>query len=159
MESQQWVYYTMKLELKIPVNASPEAIWKVISDIENATENITAIESIEVLEKPTDGLVGLKWVETRKMFGKSATETMWITESVENSHYQTRAESHGAIYISRMFIDQEGDQVFVGMSFDGQPQKFGAKVMMWLMGWMFKGATKKALRKDLEDIKGVAEKG
>jgi carbon monoxide dehydrogenase subunit G len=147
----------MKFEETVAVNASPEAIWSILSDIDNAAENISAIEKVEVLEKPTDGLVGLKWIETRTMFGKTATETMWITEAVENSHYLTRAENHGAIYISKMYITEEGGTTHVGMSFDGQPQTFMAKLMMGMMGWMFKKATKKALMKDLVDIKALAE--
>lgn len=147
----------MKFEATLPVNASPEAIWAIISDIENATNNISAIEKIEVIDLPSSGLVGLKWIETRTMFGKTATETMWITESETNAYYQTRAENHGAIYISRMFIQKKGDANHIGMSFDGTPQTFGAKLMMFMMGWMFKKATKKAIIKDLEDIKKAAE--
>jgi hypothetical protein len=43
------------------------------------------------------------------------------------------------------------------MEFTGQPQTFGAKIMGALMGSMMKNATKKALMKDLEDIKRAAE--
>jgi len=45
--------------------------------------------AIEVLEKPDAGFVGFKWKETRKMFGKEATEIMWITDSVENEYFST----------------------------------------------------------------------
>lgn len=149
----------MKLDCKIPVNASKEAIWSVITDYEHMVENIEAITKVEILEKPTsdDSMVGLKWTETRTMFGSEATETMWVTESVTNEYYQTRAESCGAIYVSRMYISKEEDQNFVGMSFDGEAQSLCSKVMMKLMGWMMVGETKKALMKDLEDIKRIAE--
>ncbi|MBO3697034.1 SRPBCC family protein [Roseivirga sp. E12] len=147
----------MEFKTDIQINASKEKVWSVISDIENAKDNISAIESIEVLEPPTDGLLGLKWKETRTMFGKQATEIMWITEASENEYYQTRAESHGAIYISRLWIEENGSSSTLNMSFNGTPVTFGAKVMSAVMGWMFKSATVKALNKDLEDIKRVAE--
>jgi len=82
----------MKLSAKTAINAPKEAIWGVITDIENATKNLNGVEKVEILEQPSDGLVGLKWIETRTIFGKTATETMWITEAVENKFYQTRAE-------------------------------------------------------------------
>ena len=147
----------MQLSTEITINASKQAVWQVISDIENWSNTIEAIELIEILEQPQSGMLGLKWRETRTMFGKKATEVMWVTEAVENSHYKTRAESHGAIYISTISLQEQDGSTVLTMSFDGTPQTFGAKVMSALMGWMFKGATKKALAKDLEDIKRVAE--
>jgi hypothetical protein len=149
----------MKLECKVPVNASKEAIWAVISDFEHMVENIQAITKVEILEKPTtrDSLVGLKWTETRTMFGSEATETMQVTESMANEYYQTQAESCGAIYISRMFIEEENQQNYVGMAFEGKAQSVCSKFMMTIMGWMMVNATKEALRKDLEDIKNIAE--
>jgi len=154
----------MKIDCKIPVNASKEIIWNIISDYEHMVENIGAITKVEILEKPTsaDSLVGLKWTETRTMFGSEATETMWVTESVTNDYYQTRAENCGAVYISKMYISSDvvddQKQNYVGMAFDGEAQSLCSKVMMVAMGWLMVGATKKALMKDLEDIKALAEK-
>jgi len=92
----------MKLEAKVCIDGTKEQIWQVITDIENSVNIIQAIEEIEVLEKPAEGLVGLKWRETRTMFGQTATEVMWITDAKENEFYQTRAENHGAIYVSKL---------------------------------------------------------
>ena len=90
----------MALQVHVDIDAPKNAVWHAISDIENAATNIDGIQKIEVLERPAAGLVGLKWKETRKMFGKEATETMWITEAVENDYYQAHAESCGCHYIS-----------------------------------------------------------
>lgn len=148
----------MEFKTSIRIKASQEKVWSIISDIENSKDNISAIESIEVLEPPTEGLLGLKWKETRTMFGKQATEIMWITDTTENEFYQTRAESHGAIYISRLWLSPQDNDTLLTMSFQGTPQTFGAKFLSAVLGWMFKGATVKALNKDLEDIKVAAEK-
>jgi len=74
----------MLVEAQVTINGSKAAIWAAITDIENASETISGIENIEVLEKPANGLVGLKWRETRMLFGKPATVEKWITDAAEN---------------------------------------------------------------------------
>src|SRR5215207_10580184 len=96
----------MLVEVQVTINASRAAIWAAITDIENASETISGIEEIEVLEKPANGLVGLKWRETRMLFGKPATAEKWITDAAENEFYTTRAESDGFIFVSTMRISE-----------------------------------------------------
>ncbi len=148
----------MNIQEQISINASKEQIWEVIIDIDRAAERISGIEEIEVLERPNQGIIGLKWKETRTMFGKTATEIMWITEAEENAYYQTRAENHGAIYTSRLAITEasEGTSLLT-MSFGAETPGLLAKIMSATLGQLFKGATVKAIRKDLEDIKANVE--
>jgi carbon monoxide dehydrogenase subunit G len=148
----------MNLKAEIIINGTKEQIWQVITDIEGSIDRISAIEKIDILDKPESGMLGLKWEETRTMFGKSATEIMWITDVVENEYYETRAESHGAIYKSRLHIEESGDQSKLTMEFDGEAQSAIAKIMSFLTGFMFKSATEKALQEDLKDIKAYVEK-
>ena len=148
----------MNLKSQISIQAPKETVWEKITNIENSQNTISGIEDIEILEKPDQGIIGLKWRETRIMFGKTATEVMWITDAVENEYYTTRAESHGAIYETELRLTEQADKTLLEMSFEGRPQTFMAKLFSFLMGFMFKGATKKALQKDLEDIKTAAER-
>ncbi len=143
----------MKVSTSVIINAPKEEVWSVVSNIENSANVISSIEKLEVLEKPDSGLVGFKWRETRTMFGKTATEVMWVTDVQENTYYDVRAESHGAVYLSKIYLREEGDKTVLTMDFDAQPQTTMSKIMSFLMGFVFKGATKKALHKDLEDIK------
>ena len=157
------------MDCQLPVKASKEAIWDVITDFDHIVDNISGIIKAEVLERPPSpekSLVGLKWTETRTIMGQESTETMWITESVVNEYYKTRAENCGAVYISTMYIEEKeveqedgtkSKQNFVGLKFEGQAETFWAKIMSALIGWMFMGETKKMLMKDLEDIKAKAE--
>ncbi|MGI9263993.1 MAG: SRPBCC family protein, partial [Gammaproteobacteria bacterium] len=69
----------MKVSTSIDIASPAENVWAVITDIENCVGRISSILDIEVLEKPETGFVGFKWKETRKMFGKEATEVMWVT--------------------------------------------------------------------------------
>ena len=85
----------MMVEAQVTINGSKAAIWAAITNIENASETLSGIENIEVLEKPANGLVGLKWRETRMLFGEPATVEKWITAAAENKFYKTRAESDG----------------------------------------------------------------
>lgn len=148
----------MTIDLEVTIQGSKEKVWSVITDIENAVYTIEGIEKIEILEKPSHGLVGLKWQETRTFFGKTATEIMWITEVKENESYKTRAESHGNVYTTKHTISEQDKKTNLSMEFTSAPQSFSAKLFSGVMGLMFKGATKKALMKDLNDIKTVVEK-
>jgi hypothetical protein len=148
----------MRVQVRVCIDGTKEDIWQVITDIKGSEKTIGAIEGIEILEKPATGLTGLKWRETRTMFGQTATEVMWITDVKENDYYQTRAESHGAIYISKLQIEEQEDKTYLTMAFHGQAQSLAAKIMSVATGFLFKSATQKALQKDLEDIKVAVEK-
>ena len=147
----------MKCSVSIPIEGTKEDIWNVITDIEHSEANISAINKIEVLEHSESELNGFKWRETRTMFGKEATEVMWITESEKNHYYKTRAESHGMIYVSTFTIDTEKDHEILTMGFEGEAQSFMGKVMNTVFGRMMMSSTEKAIMKDLEDIKNVVE--
>ncbi|MDT7603094.1 MAG: hypothetical protein QOF61_1091 [Acidobacteriota bacterium] len=147
----------MIVEAQVTINGSKAAIWAAITNIENASETISGIENIEVLEKPANGLVGLKWRETRKLFGKSATADKWITDAAENEFYKTRAEDGGFVFLSTMIISENTGGMTLASSHDSKPQTIVAKLMSIPMGLLFKGVAKKALLQDLNDIKSAVE--
>jgi hypothetical protein len=149
---------TMLVEAQVTINGSKAAIWAAITNIENASETISGIETIEVVEKPVNGLVGLKWRETRKLFGKSATAEKWITDAVENEFYKTRAESDGFVFLSTLRILESSGGITLTSSHDSQPQGIVARLMSIPMGLLFKGVAKKALLQDLNDIKSAVER-
>ena len=93
------------------------------------------------------------------MFGKEATETMWVTESEENDHYTIRAESHGSIYVSRLSLVEAAGTTTLTMSFSGEARSFIARVLSTLMGPFIKGSMQKELQKDLAEIKKHLEEG
>lgn len=148
----------MQINVETTIRAPVEDVWNAITDFEGAADRISAIDAIEILEKPESGLVGLKWKETRTMFGKQATEVMWITGAKEGESYDVRAESNGMVYESRLSVAGQGDQALLRMTFGGEAQGLLGRLMAAVMGVFFKGATVKALRQDLEDIKSAVEK-
>ena len=146
----------MIVEAQVTINGSKAAIWAAITNIENASEIISGIENIEVLEKPANGLVGLTWRETRMLFGKPATAEKWITDAAENAFYTTRAEDRGVVFLSTMSISESSGGVTLTSSHDFKPQGIVARLQSIPMG-LFKGVAKKALLQDLNDIKSAVE--
>ena len=148
----------MIVEAQVTINGSKAAIWAAITNIENASETISGIEKIEVLEKPANGLVGLKWRETRMLFGKPATVEKWITAAAENEFYKTTAEDAGFVFLTTNKISESSGGITLTGSHDSQPQGFVAKLQSIPMGLFFKGVIKKAILHDLNDIKAAVEK-
>ena len=149
----------MIVEAQISINGSKAAIWAAITNIENASETISGIEKIEILEKPANGLVGLRWRETRMLFGKPATAEKWITDAAENAYYKTRAEDNGFVFLSTMSITEGSNgRITLTSSHNSQPQGIVAKLMSIPMALLFKGVAKKALLQDLNDIKSAVER-
>jgi hypothetical protein len=149
--------HTMIVEAQVTINGSRAAIWAAITNIEKASEIISGIENIEVLEKPANGLVGLKWRETRILFGKPASAEKWITDAVENEFYKTRAEDGGFVFLTAMRISESTGGMTLTSSHDSLPQTIVARLMSIPMRLFFKGVIKKAVLQDLKDIKSAVE--
>ena len=147
----------MLIEAETTIDGSKEAVWAVMSDIENAAEILSGVEKIEIVERPASGLVGMRWLETRMYFGSLATVEKQITEAVENEFYKTRAEDSGFVFLSTMSISESNGGVMLTSSHDTQPQVFVAKLKSLPMIF-FKGVIRKALAQDLGDIKAAVER-
>lgn len=147
----------MEINVSTEVNCAKEKVWQAITDIANCKNMISAIIDLAVIEKPETGLVGLKWSETREMFGKEASETMWITEAVEGQYYCIRAENCGAVYLTKMAVAEDNGKTILSMSFSSESMSFIGKVFSALMGLLMKKSLVKMLEKDLQDIKQYLE--
>ncbi len=146
----------MKISSSITIKASISDVFDVFTDLNKTPERVSEIKSLEVLEGPEKLAVGTKWKETRKVFGKEETETMWVSELKKNESYTVDAESHGSKYRSVITFKEVDGGTEVTWTFTGTPQTFGAKVMS-IMFIFFAGATKKLVDKDLEDLKKACE--
>lgn len=147
----------MIVDVQVSISASRSAIWAAMTDIEHAADFIRGIDKIEVVEQPTHGLVGLRWRETRMLFGKPATAEKWITEAAENEFYKTRAESDGFVFLSTNRLSANGNAFTLTSSHDSQPQTLATRLMTIPMRLLFKGVARKALLQDLNDIKSAVE--
>ena len=147
----------MIVETQVTIKGSRGAVWAAMTNIKDAAAILSGVESIEVLEKPVSGLVGLKWRETRMYFGKPAAVEKWITDAVENEFYETRAESEGFVFLSTLRISESGGAMTLTSTHDSRPQGIASKLKAIPM-ILFKGAIKKALLQDLNDIKSAVER-
>jgi hypothetical protein len=148
---------TVIVQAQVTVNGSKAAIWAVITDIAHASAIISGIKKIEVVDKPANGLVGLRWRETRILFGKPATVEKWITDVTENEFYATRAEDNGFVFLTTTRISESGGDMTLTSSHETKPQGIVARLKSTPM-FLFKGVIKKAILQDLNDIKSAVEK-
>ena len=146
----------MIVEAQVTINGSRAAIWAAITDIENAANIMSGIEKIEVIEKPVNGLVGLKWRETRMLFGEPTAVEKWITEAVENEFYTTRAEDRGVVFLTTLRISQSSGGATLTSSHVTEPQGIAARLQSIPMV-LFRGVMKKTILQDLNDIKSAVE--
>jgi hypothetical protein len=147
----------MIVEAQVTIHGSKAAVWTAITNIENAAEIIRGIQKIEMVEKPASGLVGLRWRETRMLFGKPATVEKWITDAVENEFYTTRAEDSGFVFLTTMRISESGGGTTLLSTHETQPQGIAARIKSLPM-FLFKGMIRKYILQDLNDIKAAVEK-
>ena len=141
------------------IEASPQRVWEVVTDLDHAPETLSGVVSVQ---RMTNGpyAVGTRWRETRTMFGREATEEMWVAQSDPQRRTQVRAESGGADYVTEFTLTplDEGARTELSVRFDAEMtapsvlQKVGMKVM----GGIAARATRKALEQDLADIAAAA---
>jgi len=143
------------VEARTTISGAKAAIWATITDIANAASIIRGIERIEIVEKPDQGLVGLKWRETRMLFGKPVAVEKWITQAVENEFYETRAESDGFVFVTTMRLSRADGGVTLTSSHDSRPQGLVATLQAIPMKLLFKGVIRKAILEDLKDIEAA----
>lgn len=148
----------MIVQAELNISGSRAAIWAAIADIEHSAGLISGITGIEIVEKPAQGLVGLRWRETRLLFGKPATAEKWVTHAIEHESYQTRAESDGFIFLSTIRIAGDGPELSLTSVHESRPQSLKAKLCSAPMMVLFKGVMRKALLQDLNDIKAAVER-
>ncbi|MCA4893454.1 MAG: hypothetical protein ING84_00440 [Cytophagales bacterium] len=147
----------MTVEAQVTINSNKTVVWTAISGIRHTAEILTGVEKVEILNEPANGLVGLKWRETRLYFGKSVAIDKWITDATENRFYKTRAEMDGFIFLTTMTISESDDKkIRLTSSHETKSQGIIAKIKSLPM-FFFKGMLKKAILQDLNDIKTAVE--
>lgn len=146
----------MKIAVSEEIDAPRERVWNIVTDIDSWADTISGIVSVDVINRPASGVIDLKWRETRVLFGKEAVETMWITAAEENRWYETRAENHGAIYTTRISLDDSQGKTLLTMAFSSRPTTIVSRLMAF-MGYLFRSTMRKMIKQDLVDIRRASE--
>jgi carbon monoxide dehydrogenase subunit G len=137
------------------IAAPPETVFAAASNFGEAAGTIRGILRVEMLTPGPVG-VGTRFRETRKMFGKEASEVMTVSEFEPPHRYVLLAESHGSRYRSELRFDPAGGGTDVTMTFQAEPLTFGAKVMSFVFRPMMKSVSKLCAQ-DLVDLKQSVE--
>ena len=134
-----------------------DRVWDVFTDLEHAAQNLSAVEAVEMLSDQPFG-EGTRWLETRKMYGKSVTEEMWVSECEEHKRYLVRAGS-GTTHYESLFefgaIDDRSTRV--RFTFSGETTGI-AKVVGTVMWPLLRGRMSKELGKDLKELARICER-
>lgn len=147
------------IRMERSVAAPSERVWSVLTDLDRSPEVLSGVDEIERLDGGGRFGVGTRWRETRTIFGKEATEEMWVTAMDPGRSYVVEAESRGVHYRSELGVTAEGDDASrLWMTFDAEPQSLGGRIMGATIGLLFRGSTRKMLAKDLDDVAEVAER-
>lgn len=146
----------MIVEAQVTIHGSKATVWAALTDLEHAADIIRGVERIEIVERPANGLVGLRWRETRMLFGEPATVEKRITEARENEFYATRAEDGGFVFLTTHRITEDRGRITLTGIHETRPRGFVARLKSLPMVF-FKGVIRKAIMKDLEDIKKAVE--
>jgi carbon monoxide dehydrogenase subunit G len=148
----------MEISCSKAINAPAEKVWAIMTNLEGFPDAISGIENVERLDDGNGFEIGTTWRETRTLFGRTATEDMWVTELEPGRSYVVEANSHGAEYRTTQSVKPDGDAGSVlSMSFSGKPTGTMAKVMSATIGRFFVNATRRTFEKDLSDIASAAE--
>lgn len=140
------------------INASPDKVWAVISDIPGSASTLSGVGSVQLL---TDGPYGegTRWKETRTMMGRSETVEMWVAQADPPRSTTVKALQGGADYTSRFTLAERNGGTDLTLTFGAEmlePSAF-SKVMMAIFGKIGMSFTRRALAKDLAEIAAKAE--
>ncbi|MGV9451142.1 SRPBCC family protein [Streptomyces sp. NPDC003635] len=140
------------------IAAAQGSVWAALTDLRGMERVLSGVSKVEVLSDGPFG-VGTRWRETRRMFGKDATEEMWVTVCEVPERYVVEAESHGSRYVSEWELRADGPiTTTVRMTFTATTA--GGRVMGVLakvLGGLGARAVSKAIAKDLDDVAAAVE--
>jgi carbon monoxide dehydrogenase subunit G len=143
--------HTVKVQRDIL--AEPAEVWAVLTDLDRFAKVLTSVDLVERVSG-TGFEVGTRWRETRRMFGKSATEEMWVAAIEPPTRMVVRAESKGTVYetVFELAPSSLGTRLSVTFGAETTDASAGQKLTWALMGPLGAKATKSALEQDLADI-------
>lgn len=141
------------------VQAPAERVWAVLTDVAHADRTLSGVTKVELI---TDGPygVGTQWRETRRMFGKEATEQMQVTVVEKPTRTVVEADSSGVHYVTEFTLTPDtGGATRLAMTFTAvQAHANPAQKALWaVFGRLGARASRNMMAKDLQDIAARAE--
>jgi carbon monoxide dehydrogenase subunit G len=147
----------VNLDLELSIHAPPEKVFAAITDLHAGGRWLPGCTKLEVLTSgPYDK--GTRWRETRRMFGREATEEFEVKHvqapHIIELHCDGRKGTSGNVdYFFRYDLQPHGDTTNLKLTSRIEPAGWFGKIMAPLM----KGAFKEALKKDHLALKAHVE--
>ncbi|MBW5486152.1 SRPBCC family protein [Streptomyces bambusae] len=140
--------------------APAERVWRALTALESMPEVLSGVDAVEVLTPGPFG-VGTRWRETRRMFGKEATEEMYVTACEAPQRYVAEADNAGMHYVSEFRLTERvPGRTTVRMTFGAQRTAGGRpNVFLRLLNRLGTKAVAKAITRDLSDVAASVERG
>ncbi|WP_416061539.1 SRPBCC family protein [Rhodococcus indonesiensis] len=148
------------IELSRSVDAPSDRVWRVLTSVDSAPQVLSGVDSVERLAG-VGYEVGTRWRETRRMFGRAATEEMTVTAVEPGRHTVVEAESGGVRYRTEFDVapDRAGTMLTVRFSADDDRPGRIRRALTALLAPLGMRVTRTALRRDLDDIAAAARAG
>lgn len=148
----------MRVTATVSIRAPVARVFDVFTDVAHCAGRITGVKKAEILSEVRSGK-GLRWQETRVMFGKDAAVDKEITAIEAPRSYRVESRVDGTNYISTFeFADgaAAGTTVVTWTHFS-EALTVGAKFLAPLLV-LFQGTMLKFMKKDLADLAEFLEK-
>ena len=144
-----------RMNLSININASPETVFAIVSDIDGERAKASGLEKVEIL---TDGPVGVgtRWREIHVMNDRETVEEMEVTAFEHPHFYSAHSDSQGFDVDWTMRVDPKGQGSKLTLDMTSTPRTLAAKFKA-PVAWLMTGMMKKMVAKDLEKIKTYIE--
>lgn len=148
----------VRIHVQQMIGASPDKVFAAITDLHAGGRWLPGCTKLEVL---TSGpyAAGTRWRETRKIYGREATEEFEVTKieppRVIELHCDGRKGSSGNVhYYFRYELDQMGQGTLLKLDGTIEPAGWFGRLMAPLL----RGAFQQALNKDHAALKEHVEK-
>jgi uncharacterized membrane protein len=143
------------VRVRARVAAPVEEVFKVFTDLEGSPGRVRNIKKIELLT--TSGFhLGTRWMETRDVAGREATEQLEVTEYEKDRGYTITCDVKGARFDAHFSFTPIDDATDVAVELDIIPQSFGA-MLVAPFGRMLLGTIEQSLEQDLADLRAAAQ--
>ncbi|KON88792.1 polyketide cyclase / dehydrase and lipid transport [Sporosarcina globispora] len=149
---------SIRFEVKRSIGVNKQKAYEGLIDLDSANHWMKGLVGIERMDSgPLK--VGSQWKETRKMFGKEATEHFEVAELDEPNKIVLRCDGTKGTtgkgeFVFTYIIASAGDATEVTL--DGEIR--GLTGLAKFFGKMMAGAFKKACEKDLDALKSYLER-
>lgn len=154
----------ISMTLERSIAASPEAVWRVLTDLEAAPEILSGVARIERLAG-VGYAIGTRWRETRAMMGREETEEMEVVGIDEGRSTMIAAEARGMAYRTEFTLettttDDGTTGTLLRMRFGGSllSPSWVQRVMAKLTAPLGMAMTRRIMQQDLDDIATAAER-